>query len=471
MKLYKNIFSMALTVLIILVFVSCGEENKKSGNVDVVIDDLNLLSYIEQEDMNGYNFRILTRKNHYKKQIVEEETGETVEDAVYRRNEAVKAFFNIDITGVEGANDNGNDALNSILAGDDQYDVIFCHGRTAFSYALQNTAVNYYDVKTIQLDNEWWYKDVIDSCSVNGYLYVLDGDISTEGLSKAATMYFNKRIFDELGLAYPYQLVLDGNWTFDEFSKLVKQGSKDLNGDGVIKVSDDQFGYYTREWYGPIYVLYSGGQRVYTKDERGLPRLSINSNKTVQIYSKFFDLANTEDVFMHIQGKNEAPEDLFVAGRAMFADSGLENAKSMRGMNDDFGIIPFPKFSKDDEYTTIVNGAGSLMVMPTTVEDYERTGKIIEALCAVGNRDVVPAFYDVSLKTKFSRDYESEQMVDIIRDTLTYDLGYLSGSAFQSTGRDLAQKNNPDFAAFYAANESKAVSDLNSFLSTYGKIS
>ena len=26
-------------------------------------------------------------------------------------------------------------------------------------------------------------------------------------------MYFNKRIFDELGIEYPYQLVKDGDWT------------------------------------------------------------------------------------------------------------------------------------------------------------------------------------------------------------------------------------------------------------------
>ena len=54
-------------------------------------------------------------------------------------------------------------------------------------------------------------------------------------------MYFNKRIFDELGLDYPYNLVLNDNWTFDAFSKLVKQGTKDLNGDGLIKAEDEKF--------------------------------------------------------------------------------------------------------------------------------------------------------------------------------------------------------------------------------------
>ncbi len=470
MKIKKLLCLLMAALMVCSSMVACVGSNNDEKKGSSSETDLNALKDIEQEDMDGYNFRILTRKNHLKKQVVTEETGDTVQDAVYRRNETVKNYFNIEITGVEGADDYAGDALNSILAGDDQYDIIFAHGRTAFNYALQNTVVNFNEVETIKLDKEWWYKDVIDSCEVNGYLYVLDGDISTEGIGKAATVFFNKRIFDELGLEYPYQLVLDDKWTFDEFSKLVKQGSKDLNGDGVIKEADDQFGFYTRDWYSPIFILYSGGQRIYSKDARGLPKLSLNSAKTVQIYSKYFALANSEDVFLQIEKTREATTNLFTDGRAMFADGSLESAQSMRSMNDDFGIVPFPKFSNDDTYTTLVNGAGSLMVMPNTVPDYEKSGKIIEALCTIGNRDVIPAYYDVSLKTKFSRDYESEQMIDIIKDTLTYDLGYLSGSALQSTGCMLARQSNPDFASYYASNESKAISDLNTFLSTYGHI-
>jgi hypothetical protein len=142
----------------------------------------------------------------------------------------------------------------------------------------------------------------------------------------------------------------------------------------------------------------------------------------------------------------------------------------MRSMNDEFGILPWPKFTLNDDYATVVNGHASLMVMPITVSDYERSGKIIEALAAIGNRDVIPAFYDVSLKTKFARDYESEEMMDIIKDSLVYDLGYLSGGALQSTGYNLAHRSNHDFASYYAANESKAQNDLKNFLSTYAEI-
>ncbi len=467
----KKALCILLALLSTVLLVACGSgNNSQSGTIDLTNADLSFLDHIEIEDMDGYDFRILSSSSMVEAQYVEEETGDIINDAVYRRNETVKALFNINISSVESSSNTADDAINTILAGDNQYDVIFPHSRTAFSYAIQNTLINLNTIDTIDFSKEWWCQDIIDSCNVNGNLYVLDGDISTHRLYYAFAMYFNKRIFDELGLDYPYQMAIDGTWTFDEFSKLVKQGSKDLNGDGLIKVEDDQYGYYTREWFGPIQVLYSGGQRIYTKNAKGVPELTINSNKTVEIFSKFFALANSEDVFMQLTPSRLAPEDLFTAGRAMFADNDLGGAKTMRSMNDEFGILPWPKFSKEDEFKTVVNGHASLLVMPITVPDKNKTGKIIEALCAVGNRDVIPAFYDVSLKTKFARDYESEAMIDIIKESIIYDLGYSSGGAFDSTGAHLAAQSNPDFASFYAANESKALSDLDNFLASYGGI-
>ena len=470
MKL-KRLVCVLLALMLALFLVACsGDEENNNEGWKPGSADLSFLDHIEIEDMDGYNFRILNRKGMVDAQYVEEETGDIINDAVYRRNETVKSLFNIEISSIESSSITADDAINTILAGDDQFDILMPHSRVAFTYAIQNTLVNFNEVSTIDMTKEWWAKDIINSCDVNGHLYVLDGDISTHRLYYAFAMYFNKRIFDELGLDYPYQMALDGTWTFDEFSKLVKMGSKDLNGDGLIKVEDDQFGYFTREWFGPIEVLYSGGQRIYSKNAKGVPTLSINSSKTVEIFSKFFALANSEDVFLQLTPQRLAPEDLFTAGRAMFADNDLGGAKTMRSMNDEFGILPWPKFTKDDKYSTVVNGHASLVVMPITVSDYERTGKIIEALCAVGNRDVIPAFYDVSLKTKFARDYESEAMIDIIKESIIYDLGYISGGAFDSTGARLAAQSNPDFASFYAANESKAISDLNNFLASYGKM-
>ena len=132
---------------------------------------------------------------------------------------------------------------------------------------------------------------------------MLDGDISLHRLSYAMCMYFNKRIFDELGLSYPYDMVKNGTWPFDAFQKLVQKGAKDLNGDGVITPEDDQLGFYTQEWQSPISILYTGGQRIYSKDDEGIPVLTLNTSKTVDIFDKYFDLMDTDATFLHFTSR------------------------------------------------------------------------------------------------------------------------------------------------------------------------
>ena len=466
---HKKIICLLLASTVLLALIACSKNGNGNGRPEVTEEFLEEHSYLEKDDLGGYEFRMLCRPGMIEDQYVEKQTGDIIADAVYERNLAVEALLNVKITAVESGDNKASDALNSILAGDDQYDIILPHSRTAFQYAVQDALVNYNEISTLNLDAEWWSQDIIDSANINNHLYVLDGDVQTHRLEYGFAMYFNKRIFDELGIDYPYQMALDGEWTFDEFSKLVKLGSKDLNGDGILKPDDDQFGYYTWPTFGPIEVLYSGGQRIYSKNASGIPILSVNSSKTVNIFSKFFDLCGSEDVYLK-PASVTVKEDLFTSGRAMFADKDLGSAKKMRTMADDFGILPWPKFSEDDNYNTVVNGHASLVCMPVTVEDPELTGQVLEALCAVGHNEVIPAFYEVSLKTKFSRDAESEAMIDIIKDSLIYDLGYISGNTIQGTGEMLATMSNPDFASYYAANESKALNDLNEFLRAYAKI-
>ena len=356
------------------------------------------------------------------------------------------------------------------MAGDDAYDVIFAHSRAAFAYAVQGAGYNIHDISTIHMDMPWWSKNINDNCTVNGKLYVLDGDISVSGLSSAMCLLFNKRIFDEKGFDYPYEMVKDGDWTFDEFAYLAKKGGSDLNGDGVMNPEDDQFGFFTSEWSAPINILYAGGQKIYDKNDEGALELTLYSNKTVEIFDEFFSLMNNEACFLKFTGGNinYSGPDIFRSGRAMMASGGLGSAQGLRDMDDDFGVIPYPKFDENDEYSTAINGAAPLVIIPVSVSDVNRTGAITEALAAYGHRDVIPAFYEKSLKSKYARDEESEEMMDLIKDSIIYDIGYVAGGPLQSVGRDLSKTTTRDFSSFYAARESSAKKSVEEFNKDYG---
>lgn len=465
----KKILALIFALLMVITIAACKDDKKSSGSKANLGELDEYTSDLAVADYDGYNFRILIRPGMVEDQYVAEETADIINDAVYRRNQIVQDMYNIEISYQESSNTNAEtDALNTILAGDDAFDIIFPHTRSAFSYAVQHAVANINEIDAIHLDKPWWSKDIIDSCNIGGNLYVLDGDISLHRLSYAMGLFFNKNIFDELGLEYPYQMVKDGTWTYDEFTKLVKKGTKDLNGDGIIQPGVDRFGFATGAWASPIGILYTGGQRIFTKNANGVPILSLNTSKTVDIFEKYFDLVDSNDVYM--EGVDTADPNIFPDGRAMFYDGSLYRAKTYRGMEDNFGIIPYPKFTATDNYTSFVNGRAHLMVIPTTVSDFERTGNIIEALCAIGSREVVPAFYEVSLKTKFARDAESEEMIDIIKDSIVYDLGYMLGDTFGSIGHDLAVSQSHDFTSTYAANASAANIKLKEFNKAYGDI-
>lgn len=481
---------LALTAAILIFsFTACKNNEEKPVNPDVNVppvsgdevdtpvvpdpgtdeDDLNYTADLSTDRYDGYNFRILVRKDKLVDQYFEEPPEDVVEAAIYNRNKTVEDMYGITITATESSSsDYETDAITSILAGDDAYDLVFSHSRASFAYAVQDAALNLNEISTLHLDKPWWSKDVVDSCNVNGHLYVTDGDISLHRLQFAICLLFNKRIFDDLGFDYPYELVEDGDWTFDEFSYYVKKGAKDLSGDGVIDPNVDQVGLFYNPYQLGASILYTGGQRVYDKDDEGIPELTLYSKKTVEIFSKFFSLVDSEAAVSTRSGK--LTTNPFEAGRAMFYDGHLGNAKDLRKMDDDFGIIPLPKFDEDDEYATIVNGHAHLMLIPATVSDPERTGAIIEALCAIGSRDVIPAFYDVALKSKYARDDESEAMIDTIKESIVYDLGYFTDGQLGSVGQELSTDGNHDFASYYAERESASEQELREFVRDYADL-
>ena len=435
-------------------------------NGALIKDDNYFFSDLSTDRYDGYDFRILVRQTQTGTQYFEDPQEDIVDNAIYERNKAVEDKYGITISIHESSSNNyDTSALNSILAGDDAYDIIFPHSRAAFSYAVQGACLNLNEVSSVHLDKPWWSQDIVDSCNINGRLYVLDGDISTSSLNAAMCMLFNKRIFDELGFDYPYETVRDGDWTFDEFAYYVKKGGADLNGDGVLKDEDDRFGFGAGgSWSAPINILYTGGHKIYDKTEDGLLELNLYSNKTVDIYDEYFSLMRNDACAPNL---GVTP---FSEGRVMIMAGSLGDVKTCRSMDDEFGIIPYPKFTEEDEYATVTNGGAPLLIIPITVPDAERTGAITEALCAYGSKLVIPAYYDRALKTKYSRDDDSEEMIDLVKNSIVFDVGYLSGGPLQSTGYELANSTNQDFASYYAARKESAEKSLETFLEDYGGV-
>lgn len=140
-------------------------------------------------------------------------------------------------------------------------------------------------------------------------------------------------------------------------------------------------------------------------------------------------------------------------------------------MNSDFGIIPYPKYDETQKsYHSSSLDEFSLFLIPMDAKDPEMTSIITEALCAESYKIVVPKFYDVALKTRNARDDDSSEMIDLIRDGLTFDWGYLHSSSLGGVGHlfvNLIRNNDNNVVSGFDANASTYEENLNTVLEVY----
>ena len=142
----------------------------------------------------------------------------------------------------------------------------------------------------------------------------------------------------------------------------------------------------------------------------------------------------------------------------------------MREMDYEFGILPWPKYDEYSEYLSNVDAGTNMMIIPVTNKVADNTGLVLETLAILGREYVIPAYYDVALKTRDSRDEESAAMIDIIVENRVFDLGYYNtalGGAYASHFAELSRTPNPDFASWYEKKLKSATSERDKTLETY----
>ena len=68
---------------------------------------------------------------------------------------------------------------------------------------------------------------------------------------------------------------------------------------------------------------------------------------------------------------------------------------------------------------------GVAFALLKTSGNTDAAGAVLEALSAYKYKTVLPAYFEVALKTKYSRDDTTSQMCDIIRDSMVLDFGFV----------------------------------------------
>ena len=452
-------------------------------------------------DYNGYNFRILYRNgcvrqnwNAYDVHEIEiataAENGDVINDALYKRNKTVEDRFNVNIVGLpypDGKTDESAVAAyakKSVMAGTDDFDLIVSRSTTVADVAAQGVFDDWNSLPNINMSKPWWIKDAMDAFTIDGKSYLAMNDIIFSGIvGEAAFIMFNKTLLANFGLEDPYKMVDENRWTIDVLDSVVKNCYVDVNGDAKRDVND-LYGFTSDAWGSAYAWMWAGGSHVTAKGADGMPYYDVYNERSSNILDKVYNLfynnigsairsnKNTID----FGGNGSADQEyLFSIGNALFLSErvGVLCTPEFRNASFDFGILPMPKYDENQEkYLTMINEHASVMAIPKYAGDLDRTGKIIEALCAESYKQLVPAYYEVALKTKYSRDEESVRMLDLISAGVVYDFGLLYNiptfDAYQSL---LLDKKDPStFASFIEKNQPKAETKLQKILDLYASI-
>ena len=465
---------LALWMMALLAFPACnatggGGDTATSGKTEETADSgentatTEIPDNLPERDFEKYDFRIYIEDKEiaYKDLYVEEENGDILNDIVYQRNKTVEERFNVSIMPVF-YKEWGTPGEKAIKAGEDAFDIISSHGMISYQYAGKNLVSDWIaNMPYTDLNAVWWNQDVVGENSYFGKIYAITGDITYSMLGYTQSLYFNKRLFQDLNIEYPYNDVKNGTWTLDKFISVSKNGVADLNGDGKMTPGEDRYGFsILNQWGYPVSILYCGGDKIIKKDENNLPVLSVYNERTKNIYDKFFDMLDSA-AFVGAPEGNPDSLQIFQNGRSLFFDRGMNGAIMLRAMEDEIGIIPLPKYdAQTPKYYSLVEAGARMITIPVTVTNHERTSIIVEALAAEGYKKITPVFYEVVLKTKYARDEESAEMLDYIKEGAVVDYGYLNDTltgALGLLGTNLLVQPNRDFASLYEKHEGKAL--------------
>ena len=417
-------------------------------------EELNQVAF----DWQGYQFYF----------FASEENGDIMNDAIYNRTCAVEEALNVKIV-LEMHGDNCGTYVSEvkpvILAGDDVYDLMFNHCIDGIStYASEGYLYNLDNLPYIDMKADWWNRDQMDVLKLGENTYYAVNDMM---VPCPYVMFFSKELVANLDMENPYQLVYDGRWTLDKFEEMARAAVSDVNGDGKMD-ENDSWGVTAQEISKYISFMTGADQYITDRDADGRIQLALKTAKTQDMMERFAALAKDNVVYMP-PSMDRSDMLTLDTGRLMFQLDSLSNAELLRDYTVEFGLIPYPKYDEaQKDYISL--DWGGLLSVPCTITNPELVGAAMELLAWESANEVLPTYYDIVLTGKLSRDDDAVKMLDILFDTITYEIGgnYFGFSTgftdlFYALPRLAIEKKSSDFSSFYEKLEKNSNKNIEKF--------
>lgn len=385
----------------------------------------------------------------------DELNGDVLNDAVFNRNKLIETKFDITlnetlVTDNWELKTTAATAQKSILAGDNEFAVMFLPIKGAIGLITDGAFLDLETVPTVQLDQPWWYDSFNRAIELGGKLYGAMGGAHLCIHDATRVLSFNDDMMERLGLDAPYDLVREGKWTLDAMNTYLTAAAN-LNGDDSAAWKKDGkvvYGYSNNQ-NGIIKFLQGCGENI-VEVKDGKLTYTAGTERFYDCVSKLSKIFTTSDA----KGINASNGDdwkdddgnpgyiyVFTSGRALFSDCEVNKFQGFRKLDFEYGIVPYPKYDEAQKTYFCNTWEGSpAAFIPVTSADAEKAGLILDAMAYEGEKTAVPAFRDYAVEQKGLRNEDSIEMLAIVTRNIIpvyYSIFGIDSSIADQAGTDV----------------------------------
>ncbi len=353
-------------------------------------------------------------------------TGELLNDELYNRDLSIGDRYNTKVAYLtEGTA--MSSIKNSVNAGDNVYNMVL---GTLLGNMVEGSNQkifhNLRELPHMNCDGKWYTQHLAEQATINDKLFFLSGDLTPGIYQSPCCMFLNLELYKQYNIEQDiFQLVIDGEWTFDELYTITDGLNTDLNANGTWDFDKDFFGVAMQATSETATAfMASANLRMFTKDENGSPVFVGNSDESIVTG---LESIKRIAVNMTLPDINDVNKTTFGEDHALFLQHKLETAAThLRDMESPYLLLPTPKLTvEQDNYYSMISGyVQGFFGIPLTA-DPEFTGLITEALACYSHERIRPLAYEMTYKNKDARDPRTADVLDILLDNLYIDLGII----------------------------------------------
>ena len=445
----KRLLALILAAMLIApVFVSCDKETPDTPDTPAVSDSGSDTEttppeqtglVLDKTDFGGAEIRMLGISEAYNYGYyqtsdiwLEADSSDPFENAIYKRVQDCLTKYNFGISYTSSAGPM-EDVAGLVSGGLDQVDVVLSMWSGAWKSSKAGHLLDLKEFPTLNLKNEWWDQNANKELSISGRMFYTAGDFTTVDDRCTRALYFNKTLAAANNMASPYELVRQNGWTFEVFAQMCRDVARDVDGGGTVD-EDDIVGFFGEN--GQFHYLMCGVNEHYVSlDNTGMPVYSfladseavtkmetvaglLIEDKVVFDINKIKNLGTFTNKFTFARSK-------FAAGKHLFTIGGAQVISEFADMEDEFGILPLPKWNADQTRYYHAS-SGPMVAVPNTKKDTADLGYMMEYFAYEGKETVTPTFKEKMLKRRYAQDPDSGDMLDIIYSTKLFDLGFVA---------------------------------------------